>query len=221
MANKNNKWLRDKYYKALTQLGEQLTGRERLNALKKKWQNLREDYKAKGEKQPNLYTTAKDYEQQYDYEQTPRDENMNTEPAPTDLDEQSAQNVISDYEARIDAIYRRTLSYIDENKEGKGHAGGKLASIADFRRAELDDAYWTLKTQLQELKNSGVPLTIVAQAIQDNVELDYEIAISLMPPSDLVVDFEETTQQLFGVMQQIEARASELAEQAEREYYGQ
>lgn len=218
MANKNNKWLRDKYYKALTELGEKLTGRERLNTLKKKWKSVREDYTAQGVKPPNLYTTAKQYE--YDYEQTPRDENMNTEPATTDLDEQSAQDVIAEYEAKIDSIYRNTLSYIDENKTGKGHEGGKLASIADHRRAELDDAYWTLKTQFQELKASGAPATIIAQAIRDNVELDYEIAVSLMPPSDLVVDFEETTQQMFAVMQQIEMRAKELAEQAEQEYYG-
>lgn len=218
MANKSNKWLREKYFKALSQLGEKLTGRERLNTLKKKWQNLREEYKERGEQQPNLYTTAKQYE--HDYEKTPRDDQMNTEPAPTDLDEQSAEAVIADYEARIDTIYKNTLAYIDDNKAGTGHEGGKLASIADHRRAELDDAYWTLKTQFQELKSSGIPAIIIAQAIQDNVELDYGLAVSLMPPSDLVVNFEETTQQMFAVMQQIEMRAKELAEQAEQEYYG-
>ena len=62
---------------------------------------------------------------------------------------------------------------------------------------------------------------MIAQAIRDNVELDYDIAISLMPPSDIVIDFEETTQQMFALLQQIELRAQELAEQAEREYYGQ
>lgn len=218
MAKKSSGKMHRIYYEALKALGQNVTERQRTSTFEKMWKSLRKDYQARGETAPNLYKTAKQYrEQEYDI----RDENMQTPIATEDLDEQSAQLVIEEYETRIDIIYQNTLAYIADNKEGKGHEGGKLASIADHRRSELDDAYWTLKTQFQELKNSGLPATVIAQAIRDNVELDYNIAISLMPPSDIIIDFEETTQQMFALMQQIELRAQELAEEAEREYYGQ
>lgn len=218
MAKKNAGKMHQIYFEALKQLGQKVTQRQRTTTFEKMWKNIRKDYQARGEKAPNLYTVAKQYRE---HEQDLRDENMQTPIATEDLDEQSAQTVIEEYEQRIDIIYQNTLAYIADNKDGKGHEGGKLASIADYRRSELDDAYWTLKTQLQELKNSGLPAKVIAQAIRDNVELDYDIAISLVPPSDIVIDFEETTQQMFALMQQIELRAQELAEQAEREYYGQ
>ena len=219
MAKKSSK-MHQIYYEALKALGQKVTKRQRTTTFEKMWKNLRKEYQSKGETPPNLYRTAKEY-REHEQEQDLRDENMQTPVATEDLDEQSAQLVIEEYETRIDTIYQNTLAYIADNKDGKGHEGGKLASIADYRRSELDDAYWTLKTQLQELKNSGLPATVIAQAIRDNVELDYDIAISLMPPSDIIIDFEETTQQMFALMQQIELRAQELAEQAEREYYGQ
>lgn len=220
MAKKSSGKMRHIYYEALKALGQKVTERQRTSTFEKMWKNIRKDYQSRGEKAPNLYTTAKQY-REHEQEQDLRDENMQSPIATEDLDEQSAQLVIEEYEQRIDTIYQNTLAYIADNKDGKGHEGGKLASIANYRRSELDDAYWTLKTQLQELKNSGLPAKVIAQAIRDNVELDYDIAISLVPPSDIVIDFEETTQQMFALMQQIELRAQELAEQAEREYYGQ
>lgn len=191
--------------------------------LKKYWKSFRKKIGEQFDiKPPTYYQAINDdkLDQYFDGIVQGRDINMNTQPSNDDLDEQSADSVISQYEERIDKIYNDTLAYIAENKEGTGHKRGQLPSIADYRRSEIDDAYWTLKTQLQELKDSGIPAQIVAQAIADNVELDYSLAVSLLPPSDIKVEFEETVQQLFGVMQQIEARATELAEQAEREYYG-
>lgn len=225
---KNDKWLRQQYFKALTALGEKLTGRERLNTYKKKWKALREDYKTKGLKPPSLYSTAKDYSQEEslteafsEWYDEHRDEYMNTEPAQQDLDMEKAQEDIDLFEWTIEQIYRETLTYIDENQKGVGHDQGKLASIAQNRISDIDAMYWQLKEQLQSLKNSGIPLPIIAQAIKDNVELDYTIGISLSPPSDLVIEFETTLEQLNGIQAQINERASELAEQAEREYYGQ
>ena len=217
MANKNNKWLRDKYYKTLIALGEELTGRERLNTLKKKWKKLRQDYIDKGEKPPTLYRAAKEF----DYEDTPRDSNMNTEPAPQDLDEETAKETIDQFISLVDQIYQDTLRYIDDNKEGTGHEGGKLASIADNRRKDLDDTYFRLKEKIEQILNSGAPVTFIAQAIKDNVELDYVISVALVPPSDLEFKFETTIEQLDGVMVQIESRARELSEEAEKDYYGQ
>lgn len=217
MANKNNKWLKDKYYKALTALGEKITGKERITTLKKKWKHVRQEYIDRGEKPPSLYSAAKSF----DYEHTPRDNNMNTEPAPQDLDEASAKETIDQFISLVDQIYQDTLRYIEDNKEGTGHEGGKLASIADNRRKELDDTYFRLKEKIEQILNSGAPVTFIAQAIKDNVELDYVISVALVPPSDLEFKFETTIEELDGVMVQIESRAKELSEEAEKDYYGQ
>jgi len=218
MAKKNN--VRQQMYRALKVLGEQITKRQHTKTYQKIIDRINKQQIEKGENPIDIEDLAKQYIEQ-DYEHTSRDDNMQTPPATEDLDEQSAENAINDFEARIDRIYQTTISYIADNKEGTGHEGGKLASIADHRRSEIDDAYWTLKTQLQEINANGIPKKIIAQAIVDNVELDYDIAVTLVPPSDITINFEETVQQLFAIMQQIQKRADELAEQAEREYYGE
>lgn len=207
-------------YRALKVLGEQVTKRQHTKTYQKIIDRINKQHIEQGENPIDIENLAKQYTEQ-DYEHTNRDDNMQTPPATEDLDEQSAENAINDFEARIDRIYQTTISYIADNKEGTGHEGGKLASIADNRRSEIDDAYWTLKTQLQEMSASGIPKRMIAQAIVDNVELDYDIAVTLVPPSDITINFEETVQQLFAIMQQIQKRADELAEQAEREYYGE
>lgn len=219
MAKKNN--VRQQMYRALKVLGEQITKRQHTKTYQKIIDRINKQQIEKGENPIDIEDLAKQYTEQ-DYEHTNRDDNMQTPPASEDLDEQSAENVINDFEARIDRIYQTTISYIADNKEGTGHEGGKLASIADHRRSEIDDAYWTLKTQLQEISSNGIPKRIIAQAIVGNVELDYDIAVTLVPPSDITINFEETVQQLFAIMQQIEKRADELAEEMERkEYYGE
>jgi hypothetical protein len=219
MAKKND--VRQQLYRALKVLGEQITKRQHTKTYQRIWDKITQQYIDKGETPPNLKDLASQYAEQ-DYENNTRNDDMQTPPATEDLDEQSAENVINDFEARIDRIYQTTISYIADNKEGTGHEGGKLASIADHRRSEIDDAYWTLKTQLQEINANGIPKRIIAQAIVDNVELDYDIAVTLVPPSDIAINFEETVQQLFAIMQQIEKRADELAEEMERkEYYGE
>ena len=217
MAKKAGNRLRATYLKALRHLGEQLTGRERTSTLKNKWKALREGYKERGEKAPNLYDTAKNFE----YEQSRRDNEMNTPPAAIDLREEAANQVIEQFIWTVDQIYEDTLRYIEENKEGTGHSGGKLASIADYRRHDIDETYFNLKQKIAEIQSSGAPATVIAQAIQDNVELDYVISVALSPPSDLEFKFNATIEQLDAVMLQIEQRAKELAEEAEREYLGE
>lgn len=230
MANKNNKALHDRYYRALTALGEKVTERMQLETYRKKWKKLDIEYKERGEKRPTLAQADKLYKEHTletdnitledamsDYLNEQRDEyTMETPPADIDLDELKAQDTIDLFSSLIDKIYYDTLAYISENKEGKGHEGGKLASIADAHQGYINDSYREVKEKLLELVNE-YPIKLVAQAIQDNVELDYAIAVGLEPPSSLVVYFDITLAQLNGISAQIIARASELAE---REYYG-
>ena len=191
------------YYKALTQAGYNLTGKERDKTYKKYWQQFRQTYKEEtGQKAPTVYEYAKQYDQST---------------APT-ID--FGREYIQDFINRVDRVYRDTLSYIDNNKEGS-HASGKLASIASYKIDRLAHSYQAIIDEIRVYVDSGVPLEIIAQAIADNVELDYTIAIALQPPSDVVFLFDETLEQLKGIWSQINSRLEDLAIQEENAYYGQ
>ena len=207
----------DRYYKALTQLGKTVAQNETLESYRSKWKALDKEYKARGEKRPSL----KEASAEFDYDKTPRDNDMNTSPANEDLDEMLANQILDRFESDIDDIYRNTLDFISYyTRKGVTHSEGKLASIAEARKSEIDESYLKLKEKLQAMR-SDMPPAILAQAIQDNVELDYEISVTLMPPSDIQLEFEQTLAHLEAITVQIEARATELAEQAEREYLGE
>lgn len=221
MARKPQDWS-DLYEKALRKLGIKLTGTETLKTKRKKWKKLRKSYISKGLKAPNLYTTAKEYKE-FEFEETLRDDEMRTEPSKEDLDEDLAKDILDKFISDIMEIHSDTLAYIDTySREGWTHEQGRLANIAKLPRnmEAIQRSYYELVNKYHDLIESGIPKTIIAQAIQDNVELDYIISITLMPPSDIQLEFERTTEQLNAVMAQIEKRAQELAEEAEREYYG-
>ena len=217
MANKNNQWLVDRYYKALTQLGKTVAQNETLDSYRSKWKALDKEFKARGEKRPSL----KQASAEFDYDKTPRDSNMNTAPANIDLDEELARATLDTFESDIDTIYRETIDFIAYNtRKGVSHDEGKLASIADARRSDIDASYLRLKEKFETMRQD-IPPAFLAQAISDNVELDYIISVTLMPPSDIQLEFDKTLAELEALSIQIEARAQELAEQAEREYLGE
>ena len=217
MANKSNQWLIDRYYKALTQLGKTVAQNETLDSYRSKWKALDKEFKARGEKRPSL----KEASAEFDYDKTPRDSNMNTSPANVDLDEELAKATLDTFESDIDTIYKETIDFIAYNtRKGVSHDEGKLASIADARRSDIDASYLRLKEKFEAMRQD-IPSAILAQAISDNVELDYIISVTLMPPSDIQLEFDKTLAELEALSIQIEARAQELAEQAEREYLGE
>ena len=217
MAKKSDGKMHRIYFEALKALGQKVTERQRTSTLQKLWKNLRKDYQTRGETPPNLYTTAKEY-REFDYDTTPRDENMQTEPVKEDLDEVSAQRVIDEFLANVKRVYDDTLAYIAENTaKGTNHDKGQLASIADYRRAELDAQYYEIIALVSQLQFQYGNLA-TAEAIYDNRELDYKLAISLSPPSDLIIEFEETISFLLGIMAQIEKRADELAIQEQEKF---
>lgn len=191
------------YEKALKQAGYNLTGRERTGTLKKRWQEYRSQYAQEtGTTAPSVYEQAKTYDQLQ---------------APT-ID--FGQEYLEWFVNKLDTIYRDTLAYIDNNKEGT-HKTGKLASIASYHIDELAHKYQSILDELRTYIESGVPKEVIAQAIADNVELDYTLAVALQPPSDIVFLFDETLEQLQGIWSQINERVQELQEQMEAEYYGQ
>ena len=196
--------LRKTYLNALRMAGYNPAGNEDINILKDQWQAYRSAYyQEKGVRAPSVYQASKDYQQTT---------------APT-ID--FGMDYINNFIARLERIYQDTIAFIDANKEGT-HESGKLASIADYRlyTGELQDSYYRVLSEIRTYLDSGVPAEVLAQAIADNVELDYTIAIELIPPSDINYLFDETYEQLQGIWTQINARVDELAQQEEDKYYG-
>lgn len=218
MAKRND--VRQQLYRTLKVLGEQVTKRQHTKTYQKMLDRINKQRIDKGEDPVNIETLSQQYIEQ-DYEKTPRDDNMNTEPLRVDLDEESAKAFLEEYNQKIDDIYNDTYGWIKNGtRKGVTHDEGHVPSIADYRKSELDDEYWTLKAQFQSMMQD-IPPVILAQAIKDNAELDYSIAITELGPSDIQVEFEKTLGQLIAINTQISARADELAEKAEREYYGE
>lgn len=184
--------------------GLEPSGKERMSTLRNQWQQYRKDFaKEKGTKAPSVYQASKDYQQST---------------APT-ID--FGMDYINNFIARLERIYQDTIAFIDANKEGT-HESGKLASIADYRlyTGELQESYYRVLSEIRTYLDSGVPAEVLAQAIADNVELDYTIAIELIPPSDINYLFDETYEQLQAIWSQINLRVEELAQQEEDNYYG-
>ena len=199
MASNNR--LRNTYEDALRRAGYDLTGRERMSTLRNKWKEFRSSYSCnQGTKAPSVYQYAREYQEQS---------------APT-ID--FGMDYINWFISKLEQIYRDTISFIDNNKEGT-HESGKLASIADYRlyTGELQESYFRVLSEIRTYLDSGVPPEVLAQAIAENVELDYTIAIELIPPSDINFLFDETLEQLQGIWTQI---TEKLAEEEENKYYG-
>ena len=187
------------YVKALSQTGHKLTGKESAKQLQNKWQKYRADYaKRYHTAAPSLYETARYYQSDI----------------PT-ID--FARDYVVNFINKVDTVYRDTLSFIDTNKEGT-HDTGKLASISSYHISELAERYQEIKDIIRNLV-STYGMDVVAQAIADNVEIDYTIAVTLLPPSDVFFEFDETISQLLGITSQLSVRAAELQEQAEREMW--
>lgn len=189
--------LRNTYLNALRMAGYNPSGNEDINLLKDQWQGYRSDYyQEKGVKAPSVYQASKDYQQTT---------------APT-ID--FGMDYINNFISRLERIYQDTIAFIDANKEGT-HESGKLASIADYRlyTGELQESYFRVLSEIRTYLDSGVPAEVLAQAIADNVELDYTIAIELIPPSDINYLFDETYEQLQGIWAQINLRIEQMAEE--------
>ena len=201
---------RTKMYRALKVLGEQITKRQHTKTYQKILDRINKQRINNGEDPLDIEALSQQYTE-FEYEKAPRDENMQTEPLKEDLDEESAKEYLEEYNQKIDDIYNDTYSWIKYGtRKGVQHDEGHLPSIADYRKSELDDEYWTLKAQLQSMMQD-IPPVILAKAIKANAELDYTTAITELGPSDIQVEFERTLGQLIAINTQIDKRAKELA----------
>ena len=203
------------YQKALSYFSEYKDGMS-LAEMRRAWQKTRNDLVTQGIEAPTVYEAAKGYDEMQELW-----DNQDVEPPTIDF----AGDTIEQFLANVDNIYHSTLNFIREHehdgKNFKDYETGKLAGIAKRHEEELGESWQQIHSLILELQSTGVPDSIIAKAIAENVELEYVVAVELQPPSDLVILFDQTIEQLKGVAVQIEKEAQRLAEEMENEYYGQ
>ena len=198
-----NDRLRNTYYNALKQAGYDLTGKETTSKMRKIWNDYRSLYtRETGTKAPSVYQYSREYQK--------------TQAPIIDF----GMDYIRSFTSALERIYKDTLSYIDGYLDGTKHEEGKLASIASYHIEDITNSYFKVLQEIRMYLDSGVPAEVLAQAIADNIELDYTIAVQLQPPSDIIILFDTTFEQLQGIWGQINAKMEELAQKAEDAYYG-
>lgn len=194
-SNQRQEKQRQKYIDALKKTNQYQGKDTRLPKLKDEWAKFRKTYKSTtGENAPSLDTVAK--------------EGINYIPT---ID--FGMEYINNFKRALETIYENTQTYTQT-------ANTPLAGIGGKHTAELYATMIAIEQEIDAYLNSDIPADIVAQAIADNVELDYTIAIALIPPSDVQNLFEVTLEQMQGIWVQINDVIEKRAQEMEGEYYG-
>ena len=171
-----------------------------LKTMKQKWSDLRKQQTQEGVELPNVRTVAKTAKE-YEYEQTPRDEQMNTLPPDEPIDK--GTEYIESFLATIDQIYQDTKSRIaTAPKNDRGNVKDPEFYFLEKAEPMMEESYREIKRMLASMR-SQFGDDIVAQAIAKDKEIDYTQALVFMPPSDTMNNFEATVEQLTAVMRDI------------------
>ncbi len=196
----------ENYRLALTLYGQYVKELKRPTAksvarVKAQWQKLRKELKVDGASYvPTLYEAVREAK---NIPQT----HMSIAPNIINPDEQ----VIEDYIKRIENVYLDTLQFIEDNKD-QGGEDGKLANIANNKIDGISRAYHELLDYIKDVVNN-YGSTFFADAIVGSVEIDYNIAITLVPPSGIVVEFEQTLENIKSMTNSAIAQRIEELEQ--------
>lgn len=172
-----------------------------IESLKKKYAKLAEEKELGGIRQ-----TYKDIileeESNAEWREQPRIEDYRTTETPTiDIDAQ----VINDFIATVEAIYSDTLAFADSNSK----LAGILATGYDRNKGMSNiDSLSRSKSELLEFiavmyEESNNNRHYVAEAIKRSADLDYTLAVTLIPPSDIIFDFDLTLENLKAIWTQI------------------
>ena len=153
--------------------------------------------------------------EQADYNDTPRNADDNRT---TDLPEMHdiSIDIIESFIDKINAVFDDTMSLIDSAIQGVSGlpqevyiAMGKTDKIAASRSNLVEH----IRKWYEESNNHPEYLAL---AITRNGELDYTLAVTLVPPSDIIVNFDVTLENLSAIWQTIEQQAQD---EAEADYY--
>lgn len=177
-----------------------------IEKVKKQWQTLRKNLKAEeAEVQAGLWipTLNEAVREAKGIPQT----HKSISPTIINPDEDTIQSYI----ARIEQVYLDTLEWIDNNKNGTG-TDAKLASIAERRLDDISRAYHSLLDYIKDAVNA-YGSTMIANAITASTEIDYNVAVSLVPPSDIQIEFEQSLENMKSMFESAIAQRIEELEQ--------
>lgn len=174
-----------------------------LKTMKQKWSDLRKQQTQEGVELPNVRTVAKTAKE-YKYEETPRDEQMNTLPPDEQLE--LGKQYIDNFLQTIDQIYRDTLAIIQSAPlNSRGNIRDPEFYFLDRDKDEMESSYQEIK-KIVDAMRSQFGDEIVAQAIASNVEIEYIQALVFIPPSGTFNNFAVTVEQLTAIMIDISSR---------------
>lgn len=151
----------------------------------------------------------KDYNKQFDYENTTRNSDMRTETPSEPIDK--ASEAIDDFLSDVDKIYNDTIDYIDSMPEpstwGKGRYGTAEGWFLSQHISDMEASYRRIHDLIAEMRQYGDEA--VAAALASSKDLDYTRALVFIPPSDGVVNnFDVTVEMLEGIVQALANEAS-------------
>ena len=196
MAKKSISAWKQIYKQAIEYMGGMTKARWSLDTLKKEWLKIRKEQRKEGLELPNVQTVARQYE--YDYQATPRDEEMNTLPPDEPLE--LGKERIESFLESIEAIYRDTKAYIASAPlNSKGNVKDPEFYFLQNAEPLLDQHYAEILSMIDSMR-SQFSDEVVAEALSKDVELDYTQALVFMPPSDTQDNFEVTIEQITGIM---------------------
>lgn len=203
VRKKGRSYWKSVYREALEYMGIDTKKGWSLKTMKQKWSDLRKQQAQEGVELPNVRTVAKTAKE-FEYEETPRDDEMNTLPAdePLELGKQYIDNFLQ----TIDHIYEDTKAYIATAPlNSKGNVRDPEFYMLTRDIDEMEASYQEIKKIIGVMR-SQFGDEIVAQAIASNVEIYYIQALVFIPPSGTLNNFAVTVEQLTAIMIDISSR---------------
>ena len=181
---------------------------------KEEWLKYRREQIAQGVDMPNITSAAKaekEYikaQQQYDYEDTFRDDEMRTETPDQPIEK--ASEVIEEFLRNVEIVYKDTLDYIANlpapKKYGKGRFGTAEGYYLSSNLTDLELSYREILSMIENMRGANHKYDVlVAQELAANKELEYTRALIFIPPSGVQNNFEVTLEMLEGIARAVAA----------------
>ena len=186
-----------------------------LERAKREWKKAQKKSVKEGKEKVKLREAynkvIEEQKQEAEFRDTPRDESMNTPPATNMYD--ASMDVINEFLMKIEQVWQDTLAEREQAMSHSTHESGKLGALIDRDIDTITDDYNNLVSFIYKmLDDANGNADYVAKAIMQNGELDYTIAATFMPPSDLIRNFAVTYEQLSAIWDSIIGQARAEAE---------
>lgn len=144
---------------------------------------------------------------EFDYEQTPRNDNMESI-MPT-LEIPKAEEFIDNWLGMLQTIYENTMTYANGWRDkGLSSEDRQERYMCYTATPRLEATYRNTVSLLKQMRAEfGDEKT--AQALSQDIELDYTLALVFMPPSEVQNQMAMTLEQVQGVFNRLLSRQNE------------